>query len=85
LAKLGYQQIFYQKDNQIVVEELGTSEKPFSLKYFHSAKEIHEKGIKKFKSQYCAHESESVKPRRRGYSIDTESTGAYYLNNWMSH
>lgn len=54
LAKLGYHQIFYQKDKQIVIEELGSSEKPYSLKYFHTSKEIHDKGIKKFKSLYCA-------------------------------
>jgi hypothetical protein len=37
-AKLGYQQIFYQKSNQIVVEELGAWEKPYSLKYFYAVK-----------------------------------------------
>jgi hypothetical protein len=96
-AKLSYQKLFYQSHNRIVdnkkvegnhiaVMRLGTEDQSSALQAFYSVKEIHEKGVRRFKSQYCSEEPDSnSKRRRRGYSIDTEATGAYYLNNWLSN
>lgn len=95
-AKLGYQKLFYQSQhglveqrrvegNHIAVVRLAGDERSFALQSFYSTKEIHEKGVRRFKAQYCTEEdNNSSRRRRRGYSIDSESTGAYYLNNWLS-
>ena len=59
-------------------------QKTYSLGAFSHYREIHEKGIKKFKENNTT-EDEGARRRKRAYSIHTELTGAYYLNNWISH
>jgi hypothetical protein len=85
LSKLGYHQLFYQKDRQLLVEDLGGWERSFTLKQYYDLKERHEKAIKNFKSAHIMDEMDTVKKRRRANSIDTEATGAFYLNNWLNH
>lgn len=85
LSKLGYHQLFYQKERQLLVEDLGGWERSFTLKQYYDLKDRHEKAIKKFKSAHVMDEMDGIKKRRRANSIDTEATGAFYLNNWLSH
>lgn len=84
LAKLSYKEIVYQKNNQILVAELREPEKNYSLNAFNSIKEIHEKGVNKFKQTNSYEDSLLPRQRRRGNSIDSQTIGTYYLNNWIS-
>ena len=95
-AKLSYQKLFYQshnrmvdnrrvEDNQIAVMRIATDGQLSALQAFYSAREIHETGICRFKAHHCSEEPARKTPRPRGYSIDTDITGAYYLNNWISN
>ena len=64
-AKLGYQRLFYQSQhglveqrrvegNHIAVMRVGGEDRSSALQAFYSNKEIHEKGIRRFKAQYCS-------------------------------
>lgn len=87
IGVLGYRELIYQSEGQLLVADLGSCQKSHALSSFKAIKQVYEKGIKKFKHA----NSEDVKlnsfggNRKRIYSTDMIPSGAYYLNNWISN
>ena len=84
-GKLTTTDILIIKDDKLLMKELPIVDRLYSIDTFYSIKQTYEKGISKFKVSNNVDQITVVsRHRKRTYSVDPSSFGAYYLYNWIS-